>query len=82
VVFLLHDKPPEVVISTALFTLGACTALLGLALIFLGHYKLARLVSYLPLPVIGGQIVFIAAFCFRAGVALSVGHDLDSLEAW
>jgi len=82
VVFLLHDKPAEVVVSTTLVTLGLCTALLGMTLMGLGHYKLARLVSYLPLPVIGGQIVFIAAFCFRAGVALSVGHDLDSLQAW
>lgn len=82
VVFLLHDKPAEVVVSTTLVTLGLCTALLGITLMGLGHYKLARLVSYLPLPVIGGQIVFIAAFCFRAGVALSVGHDLDSLHAW
>ena len=82
VVFLLQDKPAEVVVSTTLVTLGVCTALLGITLIGLGHYKLARLVSYLPLPVIGGQIVFIAAFCFRAGVALSVGHDLDSLQAW
>jgi MFS superfamily sulfate permease-like transporter/CRP-like cAMP-binding protein len=82
VVFLLQDKPAEVVVSTTLVTLALCTALLGITLIGLGHYKLARLVSYLPLPVIGGQIVFIAAFCFRAGVALSVGHDLDSLQAW
>ncbi|TFJ87438.1 hypothetical protein NSK_001769 [Nannochloropsis salina CCMP1776] len=82
VVFLLKDKPAEVVVSTALVTLGLSTAVLGATLMALGHYKLARLVSYLPLPVIGGQIVFIAAFCFRAGVALSVGHDLDSLQAW
>lgn len=82
IVLLLHDKPAEVVVSTTLVTLGLCTALLGITLMGLGHYKLARLVSYLPLPVIGGQIVFIAAFCFRAAVTLSVGHDLDSLQAW
>jgi MFS superfamily sulfate permease-like transporter/CRP-like cAMP-binding protein len=82
IVVLLHDKPAEVVVSTTLVTLGLCTALLGITLMGLGHYKLARLVSYLPLPVIGGQIVFIAAFCFRAAVALSVGHDLDSFQAW
>lgn len=39
------------VVATTLVTLGLCTAALGLALIFLGQRKLARLVAYLPLPV-------------------------------
>jgi hypothetical protein len=30
----------------------------------------------------GGQICFVAAICLRAGVGLSVGHDLDSIQAW
>lgn len=41
----------QVVVATALVTLGLCTAALGLTLILLGKRKLARLVSYLPLPV-------------------------------
>ncbi len=47
------NPPPQtqVVVATTLVTLGLCTAALGLALIFLGQRKLARLVAYLPLPV-------------------------------
>jgi SulP family sulfate permease len=59
------NVPPLAVTATALVVINLGTALLGIALIALGRLKLARLVSYLPLPVIGGQIVFIAAFCFR-----------------
>lgn len=56
---------PLVVTVTALVVINLFTAMLGVALMGLGRAKMARLVSYLPMPVIGGQIVFIAAFCFR-----------------
>jgi sulfate permease, SulP family len=62
--------------------IGLGTATLGAAMVVLGRLKLARLVSYLPMPVVGGQIVFIAFFCFRAGLALCVGQALDTVPAW
>jgi hypothetical protein len=41
-------------VATALAVLPLGAALLGVCLMLLGRLKLARMVSYLPLPVIGG----------------------------
>ena len=47
------------VISTTLVVLPLGTAALGIVLILLGKFKLLDIVSYLPLPVIGGYLAFI-----------------------
>jgi len=47
------------VVSTTLVVLPLGTAALGIVLIFLGKFKLLAIVSYLPMPVIGGYLAFI-----------------------
>lgn len=47
------------VVSTTLVVLPLGTAALGIVLIFLGKFKLLDIVSYLPMPVIGGYLAFI-----------------------
>ena len=44
------------ILVTTLATLSSATALLGIALIITGRLRLASLVQYLPLPVIGSPI--------------------------
>ncbi|KAK1736025.1 sulfate permease family inorganic anion transporter [Skeletonema marinoi] len=60
----------EEVISTTLVVLPLGTAALGLVLMLLGKFRLLDIVSYLPMPVIGGYLAFIGYFCLEAGVAL------------
>ena len=66
----------EAIISTTLALLSAGTALLGLILVVMGHFKLANAVSYLPVPVVGGYLAFIGWFCCQAGLAISISRPL------
>jgi SulP family sulfate permease len=45
----------KAVVSTSIVLLSAGTSLLGVILILIGRMKLANVVSYLPMPVIGGK---------------------------
>ncbi|KAL7544042.1 hypothetical protein ACHAXR_013481 [Thalassiosira sp. AJA248-18] len=72
----------EEVISTTLVILPLGTAVLGLVLMLLGKFKLLDIVSYLPMPVIGGYLAFIGYFCLEAGVALCIGKPMTELSDW
>ncbi|RHY33791.1 hypothetical protein DYB32_001418 [Aphanomyces invadans] len=76
------DLPPSAVIATTLVTLSSATMLMGLALILTGHYKLASLVQYLPMPVIGGYLSFIGFFCLEAGMGLMAGVEIKNIMDW
>jgi len=60
----------KAMISTAIVTLGLCTACLGAILIVVGRARLAKFVAYLPVPVISGYLAFIGFFCIEAGLSL------------
>ncbi|KAH9109121.1 hypothetical protein LEN26_005710 [Aphanomyces euteiches] len=85
IVSILHadkDTPPSVVIATTLVTLSMATMLMGLALILTGHFKLASLVQYLPMPVIGGYLSYIGFFCLEAGLGLMAGAEIKNVADW
>ena len=50
------------ILSTALALLCLGTALLGLVLILMGHFKLADAVSFLPMPVVGTYLSLSLSF--------------------
>ena len=62
----MASDPPSHMLATVLVTLSLCTSLLGVALIITGKWKLAGLVQYLPLPVVGGYLAFIGLYCLEA----------------
>eukprot|EP00956_Cyclotella_meneghiniana_P004846 scaffold5991_cov73-Cyclotella_meneghiniana.AAC.6 len=70
------------IVSTTLVILPLSTASLGLVLILLGKFKLLDIVSYLPMPVIGGYLAFIGWFCLQAGVALCISESMMELSDW
>ncbi|KDO33892.1 hypothetical protein SPRG_01772 [Saprolegnia parasitica CBS 223.65] len=85
VVSILADDPtlpPEAVIATTLVTLSSATALMGVALIMTGKYKLASLVQYLPMPVIGGYLSYIGFFCMEAGLGLMANKEVKNIMEW
>ena len=49
----------DAIIATTLVMLSLATTTLGVALIITGRLRLAALVQYLPLPVVGGYLAFI-----------------------
>ncbi|KAF0691272.1 Aste57867_17450 [Aphanomyces stellatus] len=76
------DASLEAKVSTTVVTIGLSTALLGMTLVALGKFKLAGLVSYLPMPVVGGYLAYIGLFCFYAGLSLCTGlviNDFGSM---
>lgn len=75
-------KSPESIIPTTLVVLSMYTALLGAMLILLGKLKLASVVQYLPLPVIGGYLAYIGFFCGQAGIAMMAGVEINSPADW
>lgn len=81
-----EDVSLEAKVTTTVVTIGLATASLGVCLVLLGKFKLAGLVSYLPMPVVGGYLAFIGLFCFYAGLSLCTGlviNDFSSmLQIW
>lgn len=53
---MLADGETELaILSTTLVLLSLGTAFLGVILILIGKFKLTNVVSYLPMPVVGGE---------------------------
>ncbi|GMF14032.1 unnamed protein product [Phytophthora lilii] len=81
-----EDVPLEAKVTTTVVTIGLATASLGVVLVLLGKFKLAGLVSYLPMPVVGGYLAFIGLFCMYAGLSLCTGlviNDFTSMmQIW
>lgn len=75
----MEGEPLEHMLATALVTLSLSTTLLGAALILTGRLRLAALVQYLPMPVVGGYLAFIGLYCFEAGLSLMTGQQVDCL---
>ena len=73
------DDSQQVRMATVLVSLSGSTLLLGLALMLTGRLRLAVLVQYLPLPVVGGYLAFIGLYCLEAGLALMSGVQVTSL---
>ena len=73
------QAPYDEVIATALVALASSTTLLGLALVLTGKLRLAGLVQYLPLPVVGGYLAYIGLYCFEAGLSLMSGTEVTSV---
>jgi SulP family sulfate permease len=70
------------IMPTTLFTLAICTSLLGIMLVVVAKLKLATLVQYLPMPVIGGYLAFIGFFCGEAGLAMMGDVQISGLGDW
>lgn len=64
-------------IPTTLFVLSLSTFSLGISVYIIGELKLATLISYLPMPVIGGYLAFIGFFCLQAGLTLCTGIEVS-----
>lgn len=60
-------------LATVLAALTAATGIVGLLIVATGVLKLAGLVQYVPLPVIGGYLSFVGWFCTVAGAGQRCG---------
>eukprot|EP00887_Chlorella_sp_A99_P004621 scaffold4.g4621.t1 len=74
--------PPAVALGTSLLALTFSTLVVGLGMVAVARFKLARAVEFIPLPVVAGYLSFVGYFCIAGGVGLGVGVELSRLPAW
>ncbi|KAG2448594.1 hypothetical protein HYH02_006485 [Chlamydomonas schloesseri] len=72
----------RVALGSALCTMTLSTFIVGLLTVLVAKLKLADMVSYVPLPVVGGYLGFVGYFCIAGGTALAAGVQVDTLESW
>lgn len=46
------------------------------------RFKLATLVQYVPLPVVGGYLGYVGYFCLAAGIGLGTSTTIDTFGSW
>ncbi|KAI8470530.1 MAG: hypothetical protein J3K34DRAFT_255209 [Monoraphidium minutum] len=68
--------------GTALLTIMVATIIVGLLTTAVARFKLATLVQYVPLPVVGGYLGYVGYFCLAAGVGLGAGVQVGSFSSW
>ncbi|KAL4419479.1 hypothetical protein ABPG77_008281 [Micractinium sp. CCAP 211/92] len=73
---------PENTLATVLAAITSATGIVGILIIGTGALKLAGLVQYVPLPVVGGYLCFVGYFCLAAGVSLASGVQIGGLASW
>lgn len=71
-------ETPDSIIPTCLFAISIYTAALGIVLIVLGHFRMASIVQYIPMPVIGGYLAFIGFFCAEAAFSIMAGISVGA----
>ena len=76
-----RDATDDEILATVLCTLAISTTALGLALIVTGKLRLAALVQYIPLPVIGGYLAFIG-ICKELDIAYYPGGPSSVTPSW
>lgn len=74
--------PDADALATTLLTLTVSTLLVGICTIFVGTFRLARLVQYVPVPVIGGYLAFVGYFCVAAGAGLASDVPIEAIADW
>eukprot|EP00053_Salpingoeca_punica_P006959 m.64598 g.64598 ORF g.64598 m.64598 type:complete len:858 (-) comp13933_c1_seq1:66-2639(-) len=84
IVHTLHEDgyTHDDILATVLCWIAISTALLGVALWVTGYFRLASLVQYLPMPVIGGYLAFIGLYCLEAGFSLMSGKTVENVPQW
>eukprot|EP00051_Salpingoeca_urceolata_P016802 m.225666 g.225666 ORF g.225666 m.225666 type:complete len:984 (-) comp18784_c0_seq2:379-3330(-) len=82
---LEHESDSEreaVILATTLCWLAMSTAMLGAAVWLTGKLKLASLVQYLPMPVVGGYLAYIGLYCLEAGLSLMSQTSVSTIKEW
>ncbi|KAG1670994.1 hypothetical protein FOA52_014384 [Chlamydomonas sp. UWO 241] len=73
---------PEVALGTTLITFSVATLTVGLLTMLVGRWRLAQLVMYVPLPVVGGYLGYVGYFCVAGGAALAAGVEINTVTSW
>lgn len=70
------SRSVESTLATTMITLMLATSLLGVCLMVAGQLRLATLVHYLPMPLVGGFSAFVGLVCFQSAVSLIINDHV------
>jgi SulP family sulfate permease len=73
-----NTQSREEAVATTVVCLSLATAALGLCVWLVGRFRLANIVTLIPMPVVAGYLAFIGFFCFAAGLGLSCSKDIST----
>ena len=65
-------------VATTVVCLSLATASLGLCVWAVGRFRLANVVTLIPMPVVAGYLAFIGFFCLAAGIGLACSKDIST----
>lgn len=68
---------PIVLVETCIAALFVSTFVTGVVLALLGHYKLGRLIRFLPFPVVGGFMAGAGWLLVRGSLTVIVGFEVN-----
>mmetsp|Transcript_15625 Transcript_15625/g.43700 ORF Transcript_15625/g.43700 Transcript_15625/m.43700 type:complete len:952 (-) Transcript_15625:452-3307(-) len=77
-----NDLPFEETLSTALLTITVSTTIVGVLIVMIAKFRVASLVQYVPVPVVGGYLAYVGYFCCFAGVSLAANQPMETLADW
>ena len=75
-------KDAATALGTALLTMTTATFLVGVGTLLIARYKLASIVQYLPLSVIGGYLGYVGYFCIASGIGLGSSVEIGSIPRY
>lgn len=78
VIAMPSEAGPEETFSTVIAGMMVATAVTGLTLFLLGHYRLGGLVRYIPYPVMGGFFAGIGYIFLVGGISVATNLPLDT----
>eukprot|EP01025_Chloroclados_australasicus_P038986 TRINITY_DN4023_c0_g1_i5.p1 TRINITY_DN4023_c0_g1~~TRINITY_DN4023_c0_g1_i5.p1 ORF type:complete len:784 (+),score=96.96 TRINITY_DN4023_c0_g1_i5:30-2354(+) len=72
----------ESIMGTSLVAITLSTLFVGSLIIGIGKLKLASLIQYIPLPVVGGYLGYVGFFVMQAGVSIASNAGINGLVDW
>lgn len=79
---LSHELPTAEVVGTALVTTVVATFIMGLLTVGVGYFRLASIVQYIPLPVVGAYLAYVGYYVLAAGMGLGAQVEIELLKDW
>lgn len=71
-----HAAAGEIALATLLGVIFVATIMLGLVFVLFGVFRLGNTIRYIPFPVIGAFLAYIAYLLLRGGISIMIGQPL------
>lgn len=70
------------ILGSALVVLSLLTGIVGIFIVLTGSLKLASMVQFVPVPVVGGYLAYVGYFMLISGISLSAGIPFKGIQSY